>query len=166
MTLSRSPSPQDLFNNARRKIFCEHGTLRAELMSALAVSDAAARGDAAAVEQLPSAVIQALVGLKSHLGFEEAVLVPILSATGAAGRAYADALLQQHREQRARLHRVVERAGAGESSALRAELRGAVEEVFAEMADEERVLVQAEIVAAGEATAPFLVELRRARHDD
>jgi hypothetical protein len=162
MTLSKAPSPHDLFTAARTQIFSEHGALRARLGETLSVGDAAAGGDRAAVAELPRLVICCLAELKGHLGFEESVLVPLLAASGQSGKTDAASLVRTHRDQRERLGRLIERAtSAREPPLLAAELRSLVDEVFTDMAEEERNLIRAQIVAVGEATAPFLVELRR-----
>jgi hypothetical protein len=162
MTLSRMPTPSELFNVARTEIFAQHGELRTQLGRALSYGDAAASGNRAARDMLPQVVIASLAELKSHLAYEESVLVPILAASGQTGRADAVAMVRQHKEQRDRFDDLVDRAGVdADADTLSATLRAVVNDVLTDMADEEQQLARDEIVAAGEATAPFLVELRR-----
>jgi hypothetical protein len=162
MNLPRDPSPHELFNAARTKIFLEHGQLRSRLGEALAIVDGAARGDSAALAELPRVVICSLADLKSHFAFEESVLVPLLAASGSVGKSDAVELVRGHADQRERLGALVDDVDRSRASpALAADLRRLVDDVFTDMADEEAKLIRSEVVAAGEASDPHLVELRR-----
>jgi hypothetical protein len=130
MTLSKAPSPRELFNAARTQIFSEHGALRAHLGETLAVGEAAVSGDPTAAAEFPRLVICSLTELKSHFSFEESLLVPILAASGPAGKAEAVSLVRTHQDQRERLGGLMERASsASDTPPLTAELRKLVDDV-------------------------------------
>jgi hypothetical protein len=144
MNLSRAPSRRDVFNDARMKILSEHGSLRTRLCETLTMEQAAAAGDATAAHDLPGQIIFCLAGLKSHIGFEESLLVPILTASGHSGEAAT--LMQRHLDQRTRLSRLIDRVSSQRGCPkVTAELSALVDEVFADMADEEVKLLHATI---------------------
>lgn len=141
MPLARNPTAGDLFSAARTHILAQHEDLRRRLLSAFAAVDAASSEDPEAVDELRLVGVMVLSQLKSHMAFEESVLLPLFAASAPPGPSAASALVDEHRRQRAELTRLIDLCADGERSALCEDMRALIADVLADMAVEERTML-------------------------
>lgn len=120
--------------DAREELLAQHHRLRELLARAL---DLRERHDA--LRELMHVVLRAF---RDHNDFEEALLRPLLTATGCWGQARIDRMLEEHREE----HRVFLEFFAQPPAAIAEGLLDFIEEVDAHMAAEERVFLNASIL--------------------
>lgn len=149
MTLPRIPTPDDLFHAARSEILLQHEALRRYLWMSLEIAETVVVGGGPGPSaQLPTQVTFLLGQLKSHLAFEESVLLPLLRAQGAAGEAEATAVVAEHERQRLEFARLIELSSTGKDlPALGLSLQLLVEALLVDMTFEERKLLRCKIAA-------------------
>lgn len=149
MTLSIIPTVEEIFQAARHQILAQHEGLRPHLRRALEIAQAAARDDPDAVDVLPSQIMLLLAELKSHMAYEESVLLPILAGNGALGPEQCEVLMREHAQQRDEFSALFELArGKTDPAGLARALQILVGAVLADMAQEEQRLAHERIVVA------------------
>ena len=136
---------------ARRGILSQHQRIRELLTKAHAVAEAALDGAAPSEDAVASAIGDIRSTMEVHLTFEEAVLLPLLRVDLPVGPARADRLLHEHGEQRATLaglHR--EAVAHPQLPTLAAKLAFLTTWLLADMAEEERSLLNPDVVRDGD----------------
>lgn len=132
---------------ARQSILSQHEHLRGLLERASAVAEAALDGQAPYPEAVASAIGDIRTSIEVHLTFEERVLLPLLRDDLPLGPERADRLLDEHARQRqtlATLHR--EACAFPEFATLAAKLAFLTSWLLADMAEEERSLLNPDVV--------------------
>ena len=132
---------------ARHGILSQHQHLRALLERARAVAEAALEGQPPSPDAVASAIGDIRTIMEVHLTFEEKVLLPLLANDLPLGPARADRLLAEHAGQRqslAMLHR--EACAFPASATLAAKLAFLTSWLLADMAEEERSLINPDVI--------------------
>jgi iron-sulfur cluster repair protein YtfE (RIC family) len=133
---------------ARRKIFAQHETMRMILKAAGTVADLAAGGARRVVDLLPHYLESVRASLEQHLAFEERLILPILENDPPLGPERARRLRAEHRRQRAELAALsAERARiAWKPGEVAQHLRALIDAFLEDMAEEERVLLAGDVL--------------------
>jgi iron-sulfur cluster repair protein YtfE (RIC family) len=139
-----APSAQE----ARRRIFAQHETLRMILKAAGSVADLASGGARRVADLLPHYLENVRASLEQHLAFEERLLLPILESDPPLGPERARRVRAEHLRQRAELaalsaerDRIALRPGE-----VAQRLRSLIDAFLEDMAEEERVLLTADVL--------------------
>lgn len=125
---------------ARKLILEQHGTLRqrfADLKKMMAARDY--QGLAKAMAPLRTEFLQ-------HLKDEEEYVRPLLADLDAWGPARVDQMNEEHVRQTADIHTLVEIASRGQTSELLQALNTFIDEILADMKDEEKSMLSPEIL--------------------
>jgi hypothetical protein len=141
MTSSIRPSA------VRDRILRDHEGLRRQLDQLATQQRALEAGDAKAIEPALVLVADLLQSLSLHLELEDAVLEPALREIDAWGPIRAEDLLRHHDRQRAQLAEVAERSQVAQTPhALSAVLATLIADLRADMAEEEREVLDADLL--------------------
>jgi hypothetical protein len=139
-----APSAQE----ARRRIFAQHETLRMILKAAGSVADLASGGARRVADLLPHYLENVRASLEQHLAFEERLLLPILESDPPLGPERARRVRAEHLRQRAELaalsaerDRIALRPGE-----VAQRLRSLIDAFLEDMAEEERVLLTGDVL--------------------
>jgi hypothetical protein len=128
------------FYDVRRTVLEHHAEIRARLRGLTGYAD---RTDQWAQQALSILLPRFASHFESHLAFEERELAPRIRELDAWGRVREEALLSEHRDQRARVERacaLVEVPGALESETLSDAVYALSDELLEEMTHEEAML--------------------------
>jgi hypothetical protein len=132
---------------ARRGILGQHVRLRELLERARALAEARLDGDTVVPDAVASAVGDVRLAVEVHLAFEEAVLLPLFRDDLPLGPERADRLIDEHVRQRAMLDALHEEARRHpELPTLAAKLAALASWLLADMAEEERSLLNPDIL--------------------
>jgi hypothetical protein len=132
---------------ARQSILSQHEHLRGLLARAGSVAEAALDGQPPSADAVASAIADVRTSIEVHLTFEEKALLPLLRDDLPLGPERADRLLDEHARQRqtlATLHR--EACAFPTSATLAAKLAFLTSWLLADMAEEERSLLNPDVV--------------------
>ncbi len=130
----------------RRMILAEHGELRA------AIAKVATAEEPARLALATNALLDLLA---DHLDHEDEVLEPALRAIDAWGPERARRLRHEHTSQRARIERLRREVATAPALALAREVQPFLEELLADMADEERDVLDPKLLRDDSITVEF-----------
>jgi hypothetical protein len=132
---------------ARHAILSQHRKLRGLLERAGCVAEAALDGRPPSPDAVASVIGDIRLTMEVHLTFEERVLLPLLRDDLPVGPERADRLLDEHTRQRAMLATLsLEAVRHPELPTLAAKLAHVTAWLLADMAEEERCLIVADVV--------------------
>jgi hypothetical protein len=133
--------------SALKGILAQHGQIRDLLERSQAMAAAALAGEVVAAEMIASSIGDIRTTMEVHLAFEERVLLPLLHDDLPLGPARADALLDEHRQQRHLLAAMHAEAAAGVSLPQLAEkLDMLTRWLLEDMCEEERCLLIPDVI--------------------
>jgi hemerythrin HHE cation binding domain-containing protein len=141
--------PKDRVNagTARHAILSQHRRIRLLLLRAGAVAEAALEGTPPRPDAVACAIGDIRLAMEVHLAFEEAVLPPLLRADLPLGPERVERLLDEHTRQRAMLAGLYREAVQHpELPTLAAKLAYLAAWLLADMAEEERCLINPEVL--------------------
>jgi hypothetical protein len=142
-----APTKRADAGTARRAILSQHRDLRALLERASIVAESALDERAPSLHAVASAIGDIRLAMQVHLAFEEAVLLPLLHDSLPLGPRRAERLLDEHARQREMLAALYREAVRHpELPTLAAKLAYLTAWLLADMAEEERCLVNAEVL--------------------
>jgi iron-sulfur cluster repair protein YtfE (RIC family) len=133
---------------ARRGILWQHERIRALLERARELAEAALDGKPLAPDAVASAIGDVRLTMEVHLAFEEAVLLPLLRDDPEVGCQRADQLLDEHARQRQMLAALHKEIAHPELPTLAAKLSYLTSWLLADMAEEERSLLDSDAPGA------------------
>jgi hypothetical protein len=134
-------------DEARSTIFAQHETIRMLLKAAAAVANLAAGGNRRTAEVLPLYFANVRAALEFHLATEERLLLPILAADPPLGPERALRLAAEHDRQREELAAATDALAGPDGLAVAGRrLCRLVDELLADMADEERWLLSRDVL--------------------
>ena len=133
--------------SALKGILAQHGQIRDLLDRSKALAAAALAGERIASETIASSIGDIRMILEVHLAFEEKLLLPLLEDDLPLGPARADALLDEHRQQRHLLASMHAEAAAGPSLLQLAEKLDLLTRwLLDDMCEEERCLLNTDVI--------------------
>jgi hypothetical protein len=141
-------------SRVRERILSDHEELRGLLDEVDQQAFRVAQGAEEGVGRLRALGLRLLIRFSEHLGLEDRFLAPALRRAGPAGRARAELLDADHREQRELLDYVLGklRDPTRPGAVLAAEWRSLVELLLDDMAREERTILERGLL--GDSAAP------------
>lgn len=141
--ISTHPRPSRI----RKRILHEHVALRSKLEELSAAVASLEAGNTRSTSHALDLAAALYIDLRAHIDHEDALLVPVLRDADAWGKVRADQLAHHHAQQRAVFSEASLRAQKGAPvSAVAVWLRNLIDELNADMADEERELLTVEVL--------------------
>jgi iron-sulfur cluster repair protein YtfE (RIC family) len=132
---------------ARRGILWQHERIRELLGKASAIAESALDGDAQSTPAVAIIIGDLYSTMEAHLGFEERVLLPLLTEDSARDAKRAEQLMADHRRQREVLDAIHREARAQpQLPMLAAKLAFLTSWLLTDMEEEERCLPVADVV--------------------
>jgi hypothetical protein len=133
------------FSTARAEALGQHDELHRLLRTGVVLAGAAANGDRACQQELPHFIELVLGKLSDHLAFEEETLVPAFAQHGGFGVAAMERILAEHESQRRSSWKLLQLARSnGAPAAIASAFQGLHDEILADIANEEKWLLEAD----------------------